>query len=330
MYDYLTRFPWIPEGTVQITPVGLLPTMFFSFSQSAFAQHATGYTWGWHEYGAFIGPVAAILALIAVCIHFKRTWRYLVLILISLILVLGSFFPPFSPWDLLHKLPGFESIRVPSRFALLAVLCIALLAGRGVDVLQRLFKYQKAALGAVLFGIVLATHLLVCLPILSEAFTRRPTEPPRHADFKQIEGDPNRLYAAFLANRGTLRSAWLSAYRPGRGILDYNNQTNEWYSEGNAVRVVRRGFSPNRLVFDLDSKSGGTLLISQGYDTGWRRADGGEIKSVSELIAFDVKPEDKRIEISYYPDYFTAGAVVSSLSVLLAIFGPFIFRRRHS
>ncbi|MCP4569667.1 MAG: hypothetical protein GY841_18975 [FCB group bacterium] len=329
MFDYLNRHPWIPDGTVQITSWSALPKMFFSFQQSPFAQHATE-VWGWHEYGAFIGPMAAFLALVAVVTRFRQVWPYVVLICFSLVLVLGSFWPPFSPWDLLHKLPGFESIRVPSRFALLALICVALLAGRGVDALQSLFAYRRMTLGILLCGTVLVTHLIVCLPILNKAFVRPPAKLRINADFKQIEGDPNQMYSAFLANRGTLRAAWLSAYRPGRGILGQDNRASEWYSENKAVTVIGREFSPNRLAFDLQTVTGGTLTISQGFDQGWRRTDGGEIKPVSDLVSFFVHPTDQRIMLEYFPDYFIAGAVVTKLSILSAIFGPVIYRRRRS
>ena len=327
MYDYLTRFPWIPEGTVQTTPMAILPKMFFAINQSPFADHIQGHVWGWHEYGAFIGPLVVILAGLALVFRFKKDWPYLVLTAISLILVLGSFLPPWSPWDMLHKLPGFESIRVPSRFSLLAIFAIAILAGRGVDIVLSLFKFRKGALTTVVFAAVLGTHLYICMPILGETFTRKPENTAFNADFRQSVGDPNHMYSAFLANRGTIRAAWLSAYRPGRGILDYNNQVSEWYSDANAVEVIKRDFSPNRISFELMPGRGGILVISQGYDTGWRRADGGEISPFQDLVSFGVAPDDKHVEIYYYPEYFNLGLLVSVISILAALAGPVLYRR---
>jgi hypothetical protein len=327
MYDYLTRYPWIPEGTVQTTPLWILPKMFFAFNQSPFADHILGYVWGWHEYGAFIGPLAIILALMGLVFKFKSQWRYLALIVISLVLVFGSFMPPLSPWDLLHKLPGFESIRVPSRFSLLAIFALAILAGRGADVLLSLFKFRKGVLAAVVFAAVLGTHLFICLPILSETFTRRPENPKHNADFKQTVGDPNQMYAAFLANRGTIRAAWLSAYRDGRGLVDFSNRVMEWYSENDAVHVLRRDFTPNRITFDVETVKGGTLVVSQGYDTGWRREDGKPVENSQSLIALKMEPGEKQVEIYYYPHYFNLGLLISVISILAAVAGPVLYRR---
>jgi hypothetical protein len=327
MYDYLSRYPWIPEGTVQTTPLWILPKMFFSFDQSPFADHILGYVWGWHEYGAFIGPLAIILVVLGLAFRFRKDWSYLALMIISLVIVFGSFWPPFSPWDLLHRLPGFESIRVPSRFSLLALFAAACLAGRGMDTLLSLFKFRKGALTAVVFAAILSTHLFVCLPILSETFTRQPEKPQPGEDFRQIAGDPNRMYTAFLSNRGTIRAGWLSAYRHGRGILDQKNQVVEWYSDGNTVQVLRRDFTPNRIAFDVQTEHGGILTISQGYDTGWRREDGKEINSVQDLVSLGVEPGDKKVVVYYYPDYFNLGLLISVISILAALTGPVLYRR---
>lgn len=329
MADYFVRHPWVPEQSLDVTPISLLPTMLFSFNQSLFAEHARGYIWGWHEYGVFIGPVVAALAVLAAVSRFKREWPYLALIFVSLIFVLGSFVPGWSPWDLLRRLPGFESIRVPSRFALLALFGISVLAGRGTDVAASWLKSRRtmAAIGIVI--IVLGTHLVVCLPILNEVFSRPPEEPVLHEDFKQEVGDPNRMYWALLSNRGTIRSAWISAYhRYGRGILDQNNRPSEWYSSNDAVRVTGREFSPNRITYHVDTHIGGVLVVSQGYEAGWRRADGGEIRPFQDLVAFPVSPGDRRVEIYYFPDYFIPGLIISLLSITAAIAVGIRFRSR--
>lgn len=329
MFDYLSRHPWTPEQTVQVTPLRVFPSMFFHFNQSIFADHITGsYVWGWHEYSAYIGPFIFILALVALICRFRDHWPYLALIFISLVLVCGSFWPPYSPWDLLHRLPGFSSIRVPSRFALLAVLSFALLAGKGFDLSLARLGPRLRGYAWGLAAIILVTHLAVVLPQLAEAFTRSPEAVSPNADFKQIDGNPNRMYAAFLANRGTIKAAWLSAYRDGRGIITPDGATQEWYSPDNRVNVISRRFSPNRISFNVQAAAGGTLIISQGYDPGWRRTGAGPLKAYSDLVALDIRPGERQVEIYYYPDYFTLGLIVSIISSLAALAAALIWRRR--
>lgn len=318
MSDYLTRHPWIPEGTVQTTPLWIIPTMLFSFNQSLFADHIKGYVWGWHEYGAFVGPVVTLLVVIGV-MQFKRNWRYLVLVVVSFLFLFGSFAPPVSPWDLMHHLPGFESIRVPSRFVLLALIAFAVLAGRGMDTILSYAGRRRRLIAFGTVAVILGTHLIVCLPILGETFTRKPERVVYNEDFKQIAGDPNYMYAAFLSNRGTIKAAWLSAYREGRGIIDMNNRTWEWFAQQNAVVVEKRTFTPNRIAFDIQVSRPDTLVVSQGADPGWRRANGQRADVFVNLVALRVTPADKHVEIHYYPDYFTLGLWVSVLSILSAI-----------
>ena len=330
MFDYLARNPWIPEHTVETTPLSILPTMFLGFNQSVFADHLRGHMWGWHEYGVFVGPAAMLLAVVALAKTFRVARPYLVLIVISLILVAGSFAPPWSPWDLLHRLPGFESIRVPSRFSLLALFAFAVLAGKGTDVVLSWFSSRKNVVFSALFAAVLGAQLAVCLPILGRTFTREPEAPVFHDDFQQAVGDPNSMYVAFLSNRGTIHSAWLSAYHPlGRGILDLNDRPSEWYSDGDAVQVLGRDFTPNRITYRVRTAAGGTLVISQGYDTGWRRTDGGMIRPFEDLVTLVVSPQDRQVEIYYFPDYFVLGLVVSIVSILLALGTVFFVRLRY-
>ncbi len=330
MVDYLIRNPWIPKELAQNTPAYVLPHMFFSLNQSIFSTHISGDAWGWHEYGAFIGPFTAALVLVAIVARFKEVWPWLILTVLSFLLVLGSFIPSISPWDLLHQLPVFSSLRVPSRLAIMALFCLAIVAGKGVDTLLSLSKYRKSFLAAVLFIAVAGINLFISLQVLGQAFPRPPESPAFNADFRQTEGDPNKLYSAFLANRGTIRAAWLSAYRPGRGILGAGDINQEWYSDGNAVQVTKRIFTPNRISFDLTSATGGSLVVSQGYDPGWHRLDGGEIKPSYDLISFTVAPGEHRVELYYRPAYFGLGIFVSLLSIMAALAVPFYRRLLRS
>lgn len=330
MFDYLSRHPWVPEeGILVTTPINKLFDIFFNFDQSVFSQYLSDaqFAWGWHEYGTFIGPVAGSLALIGLLASLRKRWPYLVLTIAGVGLAMGSFMAPYSPWDLLHQLPGFQSMRVPSRFSLLTLICVSVMAGYGLDYLLAKFRSRKGLLSMAAFIMVLGTHLFVCLPILGEAFPRPPEHVEQSSDFKQIEGDPNQLYSAFLSNRGTILAAWLSAYRHGCGIMGYNGQTMEWYSDNDAVWVIKRQFSPNRIGFEVETVTGGTLIISQGYDPGWRAVDDREIKSRSDLVSFNVLPADKSIEIYYFPDYYLVGAVISVLSLLASITGIYYYLR---
>ncbi len=61
----------------------------------------------------------------------------------------------FGPYRLLMELPGFDSVRVPARTWLLAVLCLAVLAGCGVaTMLQRYVRHRRILVAAIAMAIV--------------------------------------------------------------------------------------------------------------------------------------------------------------------------------
>ncbi|MFM8535097.1 MAG: hypothetical protein ACKOEC_16155 [Acidimicrobiia bacterium] len=67
---------------------------------------------------------------------------------------------PFEPWKFVYWLPGFNFIRVPSRFIIMSVLALAVLAGFGVD---RLIGWVPRAR--------VATATVVCLLLVGEYAT---------------------------------------------------------------------------------------------------------------------------------------------------------------
>jgi hypothetical protein len=102
----------------------------------------------------FPGLLPLLLAIVAVApprrphpLHRRdATTFYALLTVASIWLAMG---PPIGLWPLVYWLPGLNLIRVPSRFTLLAVLGIAVLAGQGFDRLRR-GRLSAAIVGALL------------------------------------------------------------------------------------------------------------------------------------------------------------------------------------
>ena len=61
-------------------------------------------------------------------------WLYLVMALVTLWFAVG---PPVGVWQFVYWLPGLNFVRVPSRFLLLGLLALGLLAGWGIDRIAR-------------------------------------------------------------------------------------------------------------------------------------------------------------------------------------------------
>jgi len=61
-----------------------------------------------------------------------------------------------APFSWLMGLPGFENLRVPARFSMIALLCLVVVIARGlVPLVARLGRYRQAVLLAACFGVVI-------------------------------------------------------------------------------------------------------------------------------------------------------------------------------
>jgi len=81
--------------------------------------------------------------------------------LLTLLTFLVTIGPPFGIWPLVFGLPGFDSIRVPSRFTILGVLGLAVLAGIGFERLSARWWPAKQRAAAVVAGAILMAEFLV-------------------------------------------------------------------------------------------------------------------------------------------------------------------------
>jgi hypothetical protein len=96
-------------------------------------------------------------------VPWKTVFGFVLLTLLALFLAIG---PPLSLWPLVYWIPGFNFIRVPSRFFLLAMLGIAVLAGIGADRwLARVVPTRRWWVSAGAGLVMLVEFALVPLPV---------------------------------------------------------------------------------------------------------------------------------------------------------------------
>jgi hypothetical protein len=85
---------------------------------------------------------------------------------LTVLAVLLSAGPPFGLWPLVYWLPGFNFIRIPSRFILLAMLGLAVLAGIGFDRLFAARARRPRTIAALALGAALVAEFwMVPLPV---------------------------------------------------------------------------------------------------------------------------------------------------------------------
>jgi hypothetical protein len=113
-----------------------------------------------------IAPGAALRAAsrqIAAWLNVKRrdkTSIYLLILLLSLWLASG---PPFGLWPYVYWLPGFNFIRASSRFTLMGMVGLAVLAGAGFDALTARAGRHVRTAAAILAGVLIVAECLVPL-----------------------------------------------------------------------------------------------------------------------------------------------------------------------
>ncbi len=148
------------------------------------------------EYVAYMGLIGLGLALLAA--HKRSSW--LLLAGLGLALALGRHNPLYL---LLGELPGFDLFRVPARFLALYSLGMALLAGRGLDMLG---GASRASIGR---GRSIAVAASLLLLILLARFVLQPS--PQH-----FLGEPG------ISLRGL--GIWLGAWLLLLGLLQFRRR----------------------------------------------------------------------------------------------------------
>ena len=87
---------------------------------------------------------------------------YLLIAIVGVWIAIG---PPFGIWPLLYRLPGFSFIRVASRFTLLAMLGIAVLAGIGVERIAARVAVPRRWFATLVSALLVAEYVVAPLPI---------------------------------------------------------------------------------------------------------------------------------------------------------------------
>jgi hypothetical protein len=86
--------------------------------------------------------------------------------LLALLTILLTVSPPLGIWPLVYSMPGFSFIRVPSRFTILGMLGLAVLAGIGFDrVRERLQPGRRPVAAIVVCSLLMAEFLAIPLEV---------------------------------------------------------------------------------------------------------------------------------------------------------------------
>jgi hypothetical protein len=336
-------------------PDGFFPPLML---KALFSRHQelgqvnTYQRWGWHEYSAYVSPAFALLALLGATLERKRTWLFTACAALFGAFAVGYLFsiwepnprPLESPYTLLHRIPPFNSLRVPARFMSLVVLFVGVLTGFGVEVLRRRGG-RATRVVALLAAASVIDQWFVGTGNLARAFVqtdvatlpppRRPDGPiAQHVDLTpplRLGDDGNastRMSVVVAQGLGVLNC--YEPIRPQRSARgrDEPGYRGEHYLLGLGEAELAR-WSPGTLTFDVSVPAATTLVVNQNFDSHFNLTQGnGTLVSEGGLLAVRLPAGRQRIMLEYRCWAFVTGAVLTTLALLGAIALFFRERRR--
>ena len=291
---YLREHPRLVPLDDQLTLGEVLRTWITPMHERAFAGHP----FVWDEFADYVGivPVAILLAGIVVALASVRRdeesrLRRVDLALLAVLIwcALGNI-PGPSLFGLLHELPIYRSLRVPSRFlgpamvGFALVVTSALMAARQAVAESPLRPPLRQALWGLELALVLAIAVDVCTTNAPRIQQRiDPSLPHRvafasgpraSADFYQATGtDYGRFATHPMRGVGTRQCYVPLEWKPAPGIVD-GKVAQQWVEPAAAGQVTARRWSPNAVELEAQLRAPGVVVINQNYESGWQASTG--------------------------------------------------------
>jgi hypothetical protein len=347
MFEFLGRNPRKTSSDGN-TEMSLLSKVLLSRDQ-AFYYQKTKWAWpegkvrvrgrdfdiGWHEYGAYIGFFPLILAMVGVFFCFKQNWPLFITGLLSLWISLGSS-AFFNLWKLIHKLPVYDSLQVPSRFILGFIFCMSLFAGFGLSKAEEVNgkKWHKFLIG-IIVSFIFLDLFLVNRPLLDNVFTIKPKEAEKHIEFRQRYRDlilfpgesRSSMYFTLMSNSGIVNSyEVVSVGHGGVAVEGENDYKGEVYLSGNngGVNIVRH--TPEYIEVEVNVLKPDLIVVNQNFYPGWKiKGFDGKVESYNGLIAVRVPAGKYKVIFYYFPNSFMIGLSLTVLSI--AGLAMFLFKK---
>ena len=246
--------------------------------------------------------------------------------LLALFVSLGNF-AKWAPWSLLHRLPFMSSTRVSSRFIIISVFVIAILAGLVLELFYREVKQSSKAkyffIAIIIF--IILDLLTVNTKPFNNVFPNYPSEVSPGDVFHQMKdfdvgrsGAYSSIYLNLLANTGTLNAYDAVPNKVFAKSFNDSEYKGEVYLDGNGTASYAY-WSPNKLIVNINIENESRLIMNQNYDAGWR-IKGKVAESFKGLLSTNVTPSDKTVEFYYLPTAFIIGLTMTLVSIIIVVF----------
>jgi hypothetical protein len=315
-----------PWNVAEATPLRMILYALFSRNQQLDRLPPIG-QWEFWEYGAYIGVLAALLAAVGIVTSFRRATPWLVAGIVLFALAMGGGGPCY-PWTLLHKLPIFSSERAAPRCLIPFVLVVGVLAASGADFIHRRCKAAGARAVYFVAAAMLIDFWLVSVPNLQHAVLQAaPAVTPAPVFRQNLNRSVLSMLPMTMANEGAINCyEYTNFYSSAAGFNGPGYRGEQYLLGPGTVQLVR--WTPNALTYEVAAPQPGIMVVNQNYFPSWRLSRGrGEVFSHHGLLAVRVPAGDQRITLSYRDNAFVLGALISMLTMLVALAVMFLERR---
>jgi len=264
-----------------------------------------GHEYVWAEYGTFIGWTALLLALAGAPLAWRRGHRWVVVGVLLFGATMMGRVTPLHPWPLLHHLPVFGSLRVPSRFAVLTTFYLGLSAAFAIEWLRARLAEQRAtrahALVPALLLVGMSAHLYWGNAAVIDRW-REPAPPAidRDPEYFLTSGGEYHAYASFPARGVSTRGCYTGmTFEAARGLWEGRREQAR-VPGGRLIAMTR---TANTITLEVEREGDAPIVVNQTWAIGWSSEVGRTTRGSSGLIeVHDVPSGRHTITLRFFPD----------------------------
>lgn len=296
-----------------------------------------GHRWVWAEYSSFVGWGVVVLAVYGLlfALRERRFWHLPIGVAVFAACSMGGI-DEYWPWPLLHELPLYDNLHVPSRFGVLLTFFLTPMAGLALDWVTKSIARSTVAPGTIralaaigwisVAGIgveVMSDHVRVAArwdgPILEHPPSERFHLVGPAGYLERYSGYPSQ-------NVGTMACYDPVPWPIARGLWA-GEVPQIRFAPHDAGRVVEFDRTNHTLTARVVMERPGRAIINQNFDAEWRLREGTPVDDEGRL-AVDLPAGEHTIEAWYSPSDLPWSMIATTVGLLLAIVIVRFGRRR--
>ena len=296
-----------------------------------------GKRYWFHEYGWRLPYLTIPLWLWA--LRVKRARPIWIFVGVGAAIVAGSFWP-YGPWWLLHHLPIFRDLRVPSRYQIMFAIGVPLLCALALDDL-RARRFWRPSLTAAVVLICALDGLAFDYVRYAKVFDLKWSLAAADTPFYQVVGEWRTMMSNVFDNHGAIGCDEEAPLQ--RALkLDEGPGPQARLEDPGAGRLEGMRWTPNRVEVDVDAAVPSVVSVNENWNEHWRaRLSSGEPVQVIRVgprlerdrdggrLGARVPAGRFTVAFIYRPRSFVAGLVTSALAIPLAVAAWIGSRRRR-